>query len=107
MTKLQAGDVFKVVPGMNINITDTQSILTVSDHNIDYIGTYVVTHTTFDGGGTGHGKHDVYPDGHHVWCQHLTNHDIKIDFYQSGSFISLNENVEIIGSARAEWKVND
>ena len=30
-------------------------------------GRYVVVKTAFEGGGTGHGPDDAYPDGHHVY----------------------------------------
>lgn len=53
---------------------------------------FVVERTSFDGGGTGHGRHDVYPDGHHVWVRMLgddgaydPNGD-SISFYTSGDF---------------------
>lgn len=54
-------------------------------------GEFIVTKTTFDGGGTGHGPHDVYPDGHHVFCKALKDgkyneNGVEISFYQSGSF---------------------
>lgn len=107
MTKLKQGDVIEIIPGHNINITNTHSIITVFEHNVEFIGKYVVTHTTFDGGGTGHGRHDTYPDGHHVWCQKLDDPDMKIDFYQSGSFISMIESIDVIGTARQEWILND
>jgi hypothetical protein len=54
-------------------------------------GEFVVIKTTFDGGGTGHGAHDVYPDGHHVFCKALKDGEydengIEVSFYQSGCF---------------------
>lgn len=47
--------------------------------------TFVVKRTAFEGGGTAHGPHDVYPDGHHVWARPEDGGD-EIDFYQSGCF---------------------
>lgn len=56
-----------------------------------FVGEYVVIKTAETGGGTGHGPHDVYPDGHNVIAKKLKNgaYDPKgktISFYQSGSF---------------------
>ena len=61
-----------------------------------------MTHITFDGGGTGHGAHDVYPDGHHVHCVH-ENGKHNIDFYQSGAFTAMIKDIVPVG--RAELKM--
>lgn len=53
---------------------------------------WVVVKTEFTGGGTGHGPHDVYPDGHEVTAKRIGadgNYDPRgkaIQFYQSGCF---------------------
>ena len=58
-------------------------------------GTYVVTRTAMSGGGTGHGPHDVYPDGYKVAAIKLSNGEtfnpkgLKISFYQSGCFTAM------------------
>jgi len=55
-------------------------------------GDFVVTRTSFSGGGSGMGDHDTYPNGHHVYCQRLKadgtfdENGTKVSFYQSGSF---------------------
>jgi len=55
-------------------------------------GRFVVEDTWYGGGGTGHGPHDVYPDGLHVYCRKLTpsgNFDPdgdKLEFTTSGCF---------------------
>lgn len=67
-----------------------------------YIGDYVVTKTTRDGGGTAHGPGDVYPDGHHIWAQHTQYQNLKIDFYQSGCFTCMLPNKVAIGRAQPE-----
>jgi hypothetical protein len=66
-------------------------------------GFFVVTETKMDGGGTGHGPHDIYPDGHHVFAQRLNEdgtyneHGEKINFYQSGSFTTcIEEDIPVI-----------
>jgi len=107
VNRLKELDVIELIPGYNVNITDTSSILTLSEHNTEFLGKFIVTHTTFDGGGTGHGSHDVYPDGHHVWCVSAANNDIKIDFYQSGSFVTVNEIVKVVGSAKVKWEIDE
>ena len=79
-------DVSKVVEFVKENIPEQQK-----EQFILKEGEFVVIKTTFDGGGTGHGRHDVYPDGHHVFCKALKNGEydengIEISFYQSGCF---------------------
>jgi len=72
-------------------------LLPDSDHK------YVVIDTAFDGGGTGHGPHDIFPNGHHVWAKPLKNdltYDPQartIDFYQSGCFNGMIPKVKVIG----------
>ena len=66
-------------------------------------GRYIVTKTAMEGGGTGHGPHDVYPDGHHVFCQHADHPHIKVDFYQSGCFGCVIQKPEVVGKAKLAW----
>jgi hypothetical protein len=53
---------------------------------------FVVVKTNMTGGGTGHGPHDIYPDGHEVTIRQLkrdgsyNDKGAKFYFYQSGSF---------------------
>ena len=73
-----------------------------------FIGAYVVTKTSFSGGGTGHGPHDIYPDGHHVIAKQLDdNRDydengLEINFYQSGCFTAMiyAKDIEKVGSKK-------
>jgi hypothetical protein len=58
-------------------------------------GQWVVIKTRMSGGGTGHGPHDIYPDGWTLTLRklHKKSNDInwKVpsqEFYQSGSFTS-------------------
>ena len=75
------------------------------DGEFDYlIGEYIVTKTTSDGGGMGHGPGDVYPDGHHVFCVKVDDEKVKIDFYQSGCFTAMIKEIEPIGKAKLSWK---
>lgn len=65
---------------------------------------WVVTGTEMSGGGTGHGPHDVYPDGHGVKAVRV-NEDGEatgetIFFRQSGSFNNMLEEgeVQVVGT---------
>lgn len=65
-------------------------------------GTFIVVKTAYTGGGTGHGPHDVYPDGHLLKllpCRvvkgmksgivkrvDIANDHKPLEFYQSGCF---------------------
>ena len=69
------------------------------------IGTYIVIKTTMNGGGTGHGSNDVYSDGHHVYCVKADNDDIRIDFYQSGSFTAMITDIEPVAEAKLTWTI--
>ena len=71
---------------------------------LDYFaGRYVVYKTAMDGGGTGHGVGDVYPDGHHVYAQKLDNPSVRVDFYQSGAFTAMLPGLKAIGKAVRTW----
>jgi hypothetical protein len=69
-------------------------------------GDYVVVRTAMEGGGTGHGPHDIYPDGWHVEATKLDkdgNYDPdgkRIDFYQSGCFTGMIEEVKVVDRMR-------
>ena len=73
------------------------------------IGRWIVTHTCEDGGGTGHGPYDVYPNGHHVFCERAVedsyDYKMKIDFYQTGAFTAMirEGEVNVIGKAKANY----
>lgn len=62
-------------------------------------GRYVVYKTTYDGGGTGHGPHDVFPDGHHVHCLLLADQSVRTNFYQTGCFNGMLRDVPAVGRA--------
>lgn len=68
-----------------------------------FAGRYVVYKTAMEGGGTGHGPHDVYPDGHHVYAQKLDNPSVRVDFYQSGSFTAMLLKLKAVGKATNTW----
>jgi len=73
-------------------------------------GRYVVYSTATDGGGTGHGPNDVYPDGHHVFCDRLDSvvrdKSHRVDFYQSGCFTAMLPDLKPVATAkRTTWVV--
>jgi len=63
-------------------------------------GEYVATKTVMDGGSSGR---DPYPNGHHVFCTN-TDNGYEIDFYQSGCFTAMIEDIEPTGKAELIWK---
>jgi hypothetical protein len=125
--KLTVGDVFEACNGMRVygmipkhfayanranDPTPAHCELTVGEiksrdsHTLDlgYLkGLYVVEHAASKGGGTGHGPHDIYPDGWHIRARKLKAdssydpHGVEIDFYQSGSFTVVNPTVPVVG----------
>jgi len=70
-------------------------------------GTFVVTEARLAGGGTGHGPHDIYPDGWCVTCAPVVNEEPALDrpfsFYQSGCFTNVIPNVRIVGRFCWQW----
>ena len=79
-------------------------------------GTFIVVKTAYTGGGTGHGPHDVYPDGHQIKLLPVKvrrgvksgaikkvdiNNDAKpIEFYQSGCFTNMIEYIKPIAHVK-------
>ena len=117
---LQEGDVIELNDGMKVYAmvpehfvySNRRGSLKLTHHDVkiggelDYLaGKYVVTKTIMDGGGTGRGPHDVYPNGHHVFCVNIDDENTKIDFYQSGFFTAIIENIEPIGKAKLKWSI--
>jgi hypothetical protein len=89
----------------------TGNLIPAGDH-IDESRTtakFVVEWTGMDGGGTGHGPHDVYPDGWHVKARRLADdgsYDPRgevIEFYQSGCFNCMVEEVSVVGRMRQSF----
>lgn len=115
---LKAGDVIELKDGHRVNADVPQHFLYSNRRgcwDIEHAGVticpmlehlrgrYVVINTTVDGGG--HSHDGGYPDGHHVWCQHLQlGH--RVDFWQTGYFNTLIPDIKPIGRARAvEWEI--
>jgi len=83
----------------------THSEITIGGELCYFAGKYIVTKTVSDGGGTGHGRGDVYPNGHHVYCVKADDKSVKIDFYQSGSFTAMITDIEPVGTAKLDWSI--
>ena len=71
---------------------------------------YIVTSTRMTGGGTGHGPHDVYLDGHQVICKRLKNGDWNAKgktrtFFQSGCFTGMikPKKIKLVGKMMQFW----
>lgn len=69
---------------------------------------YVVIEARMQGGGTGHGPHDVYPDGWHVVAKRLDDgrkwnpEGEEIEFYMTGCFMNMipPNKVKIVGKMK-------
>lgn len=72
-----------------------------------FVGRYVVTGTSQEGGGTGMGPHDVYPDGHRVRCVSVEpgKEGLRLNFYQTGAFTAMIPDITPIGRATATWRL--
>ena len=118
---LKEGDVIELKKGMKIyaEVPETmvysnrKGSMKLTEHDVTigekfdwFEGKYVVIKTTMDGGRTGYEPHDIYPDGHHVFCVSVENKELKVDFYQSGSFTAMIEDIEPIGKAELQWVIN-
>jgi len=131
---LAVGDVFELKPGMQVyyevpehfvydNRLGVMDKVAVKDIEVgevlfrgmytDFlVGNYVVTLVQSKGGGTGHGPHDVYPDGWHVTAQKMTEDEddyIIVHFYQSGCFTAMirPEELELKGKAKLTYVRED
>jgi hypothetical protein len=69
-------------------------------------GKYIVYKTSQDGGGTGHGPNDVYPNGHHVFAEDINGNGLKVDFYQTGSFTAMITDISPIAKAKRQWVID-
>ncbi len=72
---------------------------------------YVVIEASMQGGGTGHGQHDVFPDGWHIVAKRLKPgrkwdpRGEEIAFYMTGCFINMiaPDEVRIVGHMEASY----
>lgn len=98
---LHTNDVFKILKRTGI-IEDIADLDTL----------WVVTATELSGGGTGHGSHDVYPDGHGVTALQVDETGEptgkKLFFYQTGCFNGMlkPKHVRIVGKAKPRYSLN-
>ena len=76
-----------------------------------FAGSYLVQDARSQGGGTGHGPGDVYPDGHHIIATKLKSGNEYnpngglISFYQSGCFNAMIEpkDIQAEGKLQKTW----
>lgn len=72
--------------------SDKRAVKKKSEDAPEFAPEFVVIKTQMTGGGTGHGPHDIYPDGHEVTIRQLKKDGTYDDkgqdyrFYQSGAF---------------------
>lgn len=126
---LKEGDIIELVKGHKVytqlpkhavyinslgDFSTTETDIKIGDEcqggfKTDYLaGKYIVIKTSVSGGGTGHGSHDVYPDGHCVFCEKIVNkndHPITVYFYQTGAFTAMIRDIKPIGKATCQWTV--
>ena len=118
MNKLKEGDIIIIKEGHRIYADVPEHfiyankkgsfLLSNTDITVEgdfkyFQGKYIVIKTNFEGGGTGHGANDVYPNGHRVYCVKIDSEDVKISFYQSGCFTAMIENIKPVGKAKLTW----
>ncbi len=87
----------------------TKTDIDLSNQDFDYLrGIYVVTKTEMTGGGTGHGRHDVYPNGHKVTAK-MGGDGEEVSFYQSGCFTAMisKDDIKPIGKAKQFWTIGE
>jgi len=74
---------------------------------------FVVEKTAMDGGGTGHGPGDVYPDGWHIYARRLNEdgtYNLKgevIEFYQRGCFNCMVKEVKVVGKMKINFTLDE
>lgn len=117
---VQVGDVIRIKSGMKIqgnipkhfaysnkpgDFSLTKTVFKVSGQLSYFEGDYIVTNTTMNGGGTGHGASDVYPDGWEVKAQKVDDEGVEITLYQSGCFIHTNTDIEVVGKSEKKWVI--
>lgn len=112
---LEEGDVIEITQGMKVyanvpkhflyanqkgNFELDRGCVLINDDLKYLTGKYAVDHTSLDGGS----PQDDYPSGHHVFCVSLEN-DTKIDFYQTGFFSAMIQDIQPIGKAVKKWVI--
>lgn len=118
---LQKGDVIEIEEGhriyadvpMHFVFSNCKGCYDLTHHDIIvhddfayFAGKYVVIKTSTEGGGTGHGNHDVYPNGHKVWCVKVDDKKVMIDFFQSGCFTAMIKDIKPVGKAKLTWTID-
>ncbi len=90
---LKTGDIIALKAGHRVYVESSESLEPVLV-DASLAGRYVVTKTSQDGGGVrGHDGSDIFPDGHHVFCERLDDRKTKVHFYQTGCFTAMIKNI--------------
>lgn len=120
MSLLQEGDIVELADGHEVYATVPKHFLYSNCKGVfetDYgevriggdlhylAGQYVVYKTSTDGGGQSFDG--GYPNGHHVFCERLSDPSMKVDFYQTGSFTVMIPTLKPIGRAVRRWVAPD
>lgn len=101
---LKVGDIIRLEPGHTVYTSRGRGVTrTITKQTA---GNYIVEDTKSDGGGYGHGPHDYYPNGHHVFCVSVDGKR-RVDFYQTGCFTAMIRDIKPVGKAKktVTWKI--
>ena len=71
-------------------------------------GEFVVVKTNVEGGGSGMGFNDTYPDGYKVYCKRLCDGEFdekgtEVSFYQIGCFSAMIKNIEVVKKIKLKF----
>jgi len=97
---LVSGDIIRIEKHHLLNITGEVPLDPHAPKGIS--GLFVVVKTSMSGGGMNFDG--PYPNGHRVYCEKINDKDIKVDFYQSGCFIVMIEDIEPIGRIELRYQ---
>lgn len=96
---------------------DHQDTVNLAIHDDDIVNkNFVVMKVSLTGGGTGHGLHDTYPDGHHIAAKEIGGAERTVSFFQTGCFRDLipPQDIELISGPKDKevelkliWEEND
>ena len=117
---LEEGDVIELKEGHKVYAdipahffyANRRGVFTLSHGEIvlgkeyDYLqGRYIVYKVMIEGGGQGHGVHDIYPNGHHVYCFKADDQKVLVDFFQTGCFTAMIPDIIPVGRAIKRWVI--
>jgi hypothetical protein len=111
---LKEGDIIELQPGHTV-YADIPNSVARGDFRLSHretdikefaylAGRYIVVKTSLDGGGPCFDG-TPFSDGHHVYCERLTDR-MKVDFYQTGAFTAMIRNIEPVAKGKLLWVEN-